>query len=299
MNRTKSQDSSGVFRWVDTPWTVAAALGVWGVMIGLEQFLAANIVAFIAAVFAVIRLSKETLIWTRRRHTLPFVFGLLVIVSLIVVDFWWTAHQKAASEAKQIQLAQLNEIPILQQTIKEMTKSAQDDAKAQAVEQGKLEQRLSDIGDDNKKLKTSIEEKDAALAKIALDQYALNFAPQVVPITNGGSPYVLTFSNLGKTNVSLRNVKCDRISSIPVEPIPPGLVAPNTSMNFTLSDSGKQAVLAYAPAHQDGKAPFECNVMILTLDKKSYRLDFTWYFVVKDGAASQSFTISHQIKEVN
>lgn len=267
-------------------------------MIGMEAFLLANVVASIAAMFAVIRLGKETLIWTRKRHTLPFVAGLMAVIVLLGTDFYWTPHQKATAEEKTARLLQLDQIPKLQQTIRDMTANEQETAKAQAVEQAKLEQRLGDIGADNKTLKTSIEKKDAVLAQIARDQYALNFSPQVVPFTNG-SPYVLTFSNLGKTNVSLRNVICDGISSIPPEGIPTGLVAPNTFMNFTLPDSGKQAVLAHAPAHQDGRVPFECNVMILTLDKKNYRLDFTWGFVVKDGAASQSFTIPHQIKEMD
>ncbi len=76
-----------VFGWIDTPWTVAAILGIWGVMIGIEEYRFADYAASIAVVFAAIRLVKETLIWTRRRRTLPFVLGFIVLICLLAGDF--------------------------------------------------------------------------------------------------------------------------------------------------------------------------------------------------------------------
>jgi len=76
-------------------------------MLGIEAFLAANIAASTAAILVGVKLAKETLIWTRRRRTIPFVLGVLSVVVLLSLDFWWTGHQKAASEAKIAQLAQL------------------------------------------------------------------------------------------------------------------------------------------------------------------------------------------------
>lgn len=298
MNPRKSSETSGAFRWVDTPWTVAAALGIWGVMVGLEQFLVANIFVSVAAIFAVIRISKDTLIWTRKRRTLPFALGLIAVIGLLGTDFWWTAHQKAITEAKNTQLAQLGQIPELRKTIDRMTANEQETAKTQAVEQGKMEQKLGDIGADNKSLKLSIEKKDATLAKIAVDQYALNFTPQVT-VYSKEIPDELFLLNIGKNNVQLQEPFCGGLDGIvPSEEAQPTLLTPTSWESYKLNDQGTQRVLTYAPAHPDGRIPFECHVSIETLDKKHYLLAYSWVFDVKQGKITKGLAVPRQTDEV-
>ncbi len=290
--------TGGIFRWIDTPWVVAAMLGIWGVMIGIEAFLAADIFASAAAILVGVALAKETLIWTRRRRTIPFVVGLLLVLATMGSDFWWTGHQKTTSETKNAQLAKLDQIPQLQQTIQSMTKKEQEASQAQAVEQGKLEQKVSDIGDDNKRLKTSIEKKDAALAKIAQEQYALNFTPQVVIETRDTADQ-LFLQNNGKTNIEMQLPHCDNLNPlVRLNPEQPSLVAPNSYIGYILNDSGKQTVLAYVLTHPDGRIPFSCQVDVVTLDKKHYSIAFTLTFIVKDNAITKSFGVTNQMVEV-
>jgi hypothetical protein len=298
MNREKPKPSSGIFRWVDTPWVIAAVLGIWGVMIGSEEFLLANLVACIAAILAAVQLARETLIWTRRRHTLPFVFGLLAVIALVGSAFWWTGRQKSTSEAKSTQLSKLSQIPQLQKTIQNMTKSEQNAAQTQAVEQGKLEQKVSDIGADNKSLKTSIEKKDAVLAQIAHDQYALNFAPQIAVMTSDFKDQV-AFVNQGKTNVMLSDVNCAQtyfyiggIRKVPAQ------ITPNSNMGITLIADRLKDIVLIAPHYPDGEVPVECTASIETLDKKHYLLPFTWFFVVKDNSISRCFAVPRAVTEV-
>src|ERR1035437_6203028 len=150
-------------------------------------------------------------------------------------------------------------MPQLRQTIRDMTKSEEDAAKAQAVEQGKLEQKLGDIGDDNKRLKTSIEEKDKTLAEIAREQYALNFTPQVTVYTQN-LPDQLFFMNNGKTNVEILMPFCEHLDSlVPRDPNQRALLTPASTMGFSLTDHAKQVVLMNVLGHPDGNVPFACN----------------------------------------
>jgi hypothetical protein len=298
MNREKPKPSSGTFRWVDTPWVIAAVLGVWGVMIGSEEFLLANVAVCIAAILVAVQLARETLIWTRRRHTLSFVFGLLAVIALVGAAFWWTGRQKASSETKSAQLAKLGQIPQLQQTIQDMKQSEQDTAKAQAMEQGKLEQQVKDIGADNKSLKTSIEQKDATLATIARDQYALNFTPQIVP-QNDNSQDQVKFVNLGKTNVMISDLNCtNTYFKIAKMKESPGQIVPNSWLSAAIAADTKDFIVKVVLNFADGKVPLECSVSIETLDKKHYLLPFTWMFVVKDNSISSSYSIAHAVTEV-
>jgi hypothetical protein len=283
MTREKPLTFSGVFRWVDTPWTVAAVLGIWGVMIGIEEFLAANIAASIAAIFATVRLGKETLIWTRKRHTPSFALGFFAIVALLGVDFWWTGHQKTESDDKKVQLSHLSEIPKLHDTINQMTRDEEVASKSQAVEQAKMEQKLSDIGSDNTRLKSSIEKKDAVLARIAQDQYALNFTPQVTVYTRD-KVNELWFMNAGKTNIDISDIVCEQLSPThtPKDNHHTVLITPNSSVSMGFSEEGLSTVLKEAPQHPDGEIPVDCKATIQTNDKKQYTLNFTWFFMVKD-----------------
>lgn len=267
-------------------------------MIGSEEFLLADVAACIAAILATVQLARETLIWTRRRHTLPFVFGLLAVIALVGAAFWWTGHQKASSEAKSAQLAQLGRIPGLENTIKKMTADEQEAVKAQAAQQARMEQKVSDIGADNKSLKTSIEKKDAVLAKIARDQYALNFTPQVALMTYDFKDKV-AFVNLGKTNVILSDVNCTQTYlTIGKMKESPSQIAPNSNMGVTEGADTLKAIALIAPNYPDGKVPLECTASIETFDKKHYLLPFTWIFVIKDNSVSSSYAVARAETEV-
>ena len=178
-----------------------------------------------------------------------------------------------------------------------MTTSEQQTAKTQAVEQGKLEQQVSDIGDDNKRLKTSIENKDATLAEIAREQYALNFTPQVL-IETRDLPDQLFFQNNGKTNIEIHFPSCDQLSLVPSNPQQPALIPPNSYVGYLFNDAGKQLILANAFGHPDGRVPYSCRVEVVTLDKKHYSLEFTLTFVVKDNVITKSISIPNQMVEV-
>ena len=177
-----------------------------------------------------------------------------------------------------------------------MTANEQQTAKDQAVAQGKLEQKFNDIGDDNKRLKTSIEQKDATLAKIALDQYALNFTPQVTPYIQD-KPEEIFFQNNGKTNVTLSSMSCQQIAVTPTDNGTPAVLAPGTSVSILLNDIAKQVILNDAATNADveRKVEFPCQITIATLDNKMYILKFTWTFAVKASVISRSFTITQQI----
>ena len=69
-----------------------------GVMIGIEEYEAANAFAVTAALFAVLRFSRDTLIWTRRARIPQFIVAFVAIGVLLGLDLRWTAEQKSASE---------------------------------------------------------------------------------------------------------------------------------------------------------------------------------------------------------
>ena len=180
-----------------------------------------------------------------------------------------------------------------------MKQSEQDNAEAQEVEQGKLEQHVKDIGADNKSLKTSIEQKDAILAKIASDQYALNFTPQITPETDD-APAQVKFVNLGKTNVMISDVNCTQTYfTIKKMKESSSQIAPNSFVVVEEGEVTKGLIVKVTPTYSDGKVPLECTVSIETLDKKHYLLPFTWMFVVKDNSISRSYAIAHTVTEVN
>lgn len=175
---------------------MTALLGVWGVLIATEQFLSADVALSVVAILMAYGLAKDTLIWTWRRRPLPFVLGLLALIVALSGDFWWTSKQMTASEARQKQLEKLSQIPQLQNTINQMTANEERADSDRRIQEAKMEQHLTDVANDNKLLKSSIEKKDATIAEIAREQYALNFAPQVTVSTNN-TPATLYFVNNG------------------------------------------------------------------------------------------------------
>ena len=289
--------SRTAFSWIDAPWTVAAVLGIWGALIGIEAYVLANCAASLAGILAAVRFGRDTLIWTRRRRTSPFVLGLLGLATLLGFDFWFTSHQKAASEEKSHQLAQLGQIPELKNTIAAMTENERMTATAQAVEQAKLEQRMMDIGDDNKRLKSSIEKKDAVLASIAEKEYSLNFEPRLTVTTNEERDRV-TIQNGGKSNIEVELPLCLGQYRLIPSGEQPTLIAPTSSATYRMSDIGNALILAEAKSHPDGRAHYECETAVTTADRKKYKLPFTWTFIATDGKITRSFAMPHPIEDV-
>lgn len=260
-------------------------------MIGIEEYEAANAFAVTAALFAVLRFSRDTLIWTRRARIPQFIVAFVAIGVLLGLDLRWTAEQKSASEVKKGQLAKLDQIPILQQRITAMNRDAAQAATSQAVEQGKLEQRLGDIGDDNKRLKLSIEEKDATLAEIAEKQYELNFSPQIT-IAPGDSPLKLLFSNVSKSSVELNNVTCPDIVSLDGWYAGrPAVIPPGSNIELNITDAVGRTILQEV-ALPSARTVLECSIAITTLDKKHYAIPFSWVFVVKNSALDSSYAVA-------
>jgi hypothetical protein len=276
----------GPFSWADTPWTIAALLGVWGVFLGIEEFLLANIFMLLVGVSFAVRLFKDTL-QVQPRKKAALVLGLIIIIAIVGVDIRLTAKKKASSEKRATEIPSLNQqIRDLQRTVD--TQNA-DLEKAQQVSN----QHVSDIQDENKRLRTSIEQKDAALVSIAKDQYALNFFPQVIVSTVGFTEEARAINN-GKTNVDvyewfINGAKVPNLGS-------PSLIVPGSQVGFKIDNVAKNLVLARAA--DTGTSSLNCSISIQTLDGKRYSLPFNWIFTVKDKTIVSSFAIDRSVVEI-
>jgi len=283
MEPTKHQSSP--LSWADTPWTVAALLGVWGAMIGIEEFYLANVFMALAAISVAIRLGRDTL-WRIPRRIPMFIFGLLVVCSIVGGDVHLTAKKKAASEAK------TKAIEDKSKENSDLLAKIADLSSKQSVAQGKSDQKLSDIGNENSGLKKSIEKKDAALVSIAKSQYALNFFPQVYVATNDSLDEIKVTNN-GKTNVEVYGYKIqDQPQKSEANHL---LVVPGASTGYKITDEGKRNILQTAASQNKETVPIESVVYLKTLDEQQYELGFTWFFIVKDGAITKSYAVDHPI----
>ena len=284
-------DSPAIFGWADTPWTVAALLGAWGVMIGIEEFFLADVFMVLAGGFCTWRLALDCFQKSQHRW-IPFLLWLALIIAVIGVDIQLTARKKASSEAK------AQEIPGLTSQIRALqdTTNKQNDELNQA--QGKTDQRVSDIQQENRELKQSIEKKDAELVSLAKQQYSLNFLPQVI-VTVQGDPNQVAVTNNGKTGVTLYRVEAGGLLETRVE-LPQG-IPPGASTRLVVSESQKQNLLVAARFDQvtrDFRGQLESAIYIETEDNRRYRMAFTWVFIVKDGALSRSFATDQPIEEI-
>jgi flagellar basal body-associated protein FliL len=301
MSPASASKPDGAFHWADTPWSVAAALGIWGVMLGLDEFLPANVFVTVAAILVCVRLAKETHLGSSDRKVGIFLIGLTVVFIALGVDFWWTGKKQESAKEKNSQLAQLSQIPQLQNTIKQMTVNEQSAEKARKVSEASMQQQVSDIGADNKSLKTSIETKDAILANIAKEQYELNFAPQVIPEVRG-SPEDVSFTNGGNSSVSLRKLYCGYHGPGGlILMITTGLdeteVVPQATESTTIDRNTHNEIINAARSVSDGKVSMKCTILVKTKDKRLYTLPFVWTFVIVNNAVSRSFTTAQPTVE--
>src|ERR1700728_2480998 len=96
-----------IFGWADTPWTVAALLGAWGVMIGVEEFFLADVFMVLAGATSTARLARDCF-QHRRRRWVPFVLWLAIIGTVVGVDIHLTERKQQSSEAKAGEIPKLN-----------------------------------------------------------------------------------------------------------------------------------------------------------------------------------------------
>jgi phage host-nuclease inhibitor protein Gam len=285
-----SHKTPSVFGWVDTPWTVAALLGAWGVMIGIEEFFLANVFMVLAGISCTARLAKDCF-QHRRRRWLPFFVRLAIIVAVVRVDIHLTGKKKASSEAK------AGEIPRLNKEIEDLNKTIQDQSRELSGAQGRTDQHVSDIQEENKRLRASIDKKDAALVSLAKQQFALNFAPQVDAV-NEGDPNVLKIVNKGKYAIDLLELRRDGVAQSGAHT--PHSIIQGAESAFAINSGLKAEIISKAASNEqtnDIRTRIEFSALIQTRDKKLYLVPFTWTFIVKDGAITRSFATDHPIVE--
>jgi hypothetical protein len=279
-----------LFDWADTPWTVAALLGVWGVSMGVEEFFLANVFMVLAGASCTVRLYKDS-IQVRPSKNFAFALGIVIILAIVGVDIRLTAKKKASSEAKEGEIIRLTgEVGRLNGTVEKQSVALKE-------AQAHTDQHVSDIQDENKQLRASIDKKDAALVSIARQQFALNFFPQVF-VSDNGTPNEVAIINNGKTNATITEIDVEGLpqeaSNVPAR-LTPG---PAGGVRFTLNDTVRNIIASRAPGGNAVRLPVDCAVQLTTQDKKKYLLGFTWLFDLKDGAVVKTAIIDRPIVEV-
>jgi hypothetical protein len=281
------------FAWADTPWMVAALLGAWGVFMGVEEFFLANVFMVLAGVSCTARLARDCF-EHRRRRWVPFGIWLAIVVTIVAVDIHLTEKKKASSEAKE------GEITRLTGQVANLNGTIQRQSIALSEAQGHTDQHVSDIQEENRQLRASIDKKDAALVSIAKQQYSLNFSPQVLASVITTSDEVRILNN-GKTNVEVYDFRIEN-AGINMEGAPSALLVAGLSTGFKISEMVKNIILLRASRDEStgkDRTSLECSVSISTQDHKRYLLPYTWVFVVKDGAIASSFAIDRPITKLN
>jgi hypothetical protein len=278
--------------FMDPAWLVALVIGAWGVVLAMEDFYLADCLAIAAGILLCLKVSAETNLLRRERKPGIFVVIFLAVVALVGADIRWTAHKRVEAAERNEQMGQLSEIPKLQQRLQEMGTAQQKASQDEAIRQAADNQNLRDIQHENEKLRRSIEAKDAALVSIAKDQYALNFFPQIVIMTND-SPDTVHVQNNGKTNVEVERVTLDGREIAGSSG--PQTIAPNALTSFKMSDVGRQLILAKAAPGPS--TSMQGALYLSTLDKHRYRMSFTLTYVVKDHKIERSYVIDGPMSE--
>jgi len=291
MNAEQSFDSPtqrSPLAWADTPWTVAALLGAWGAMIGIEEFTFADAFMLLAGLSCIYKLLKECILYKSRRWVV-FAIWIAVIVVIVGVDFQLTQEKKRAVDQKN------QELPQLRLTVGNLQKTITNQNLALNTAQSKSDQKLSDIGQQNMELKKSVETKDAALVTIARQQYALNYAPQIAPIYNA-SDDELELLNKGKTNIEIWGGK------VATEPMilrdKPVIIAPETFEGYYNFKKNMARDTEVQRSH-DGIMLVDCKALIRTLDHKRYVLFYKVRLTMKDGEVTKIDSFSDGIMETD
>jgi hypothetical protein len=276
-----SSQNKSLFTWADTPWTVAALLGAWGVFMGVEEFFLANIFMVLAGASCVVRLYKDN-IHSEPRRMSAFVLGLVIIVAIVGVDIHLTAKKKESSETR------AREIPGLHQQIQDLQGTINVQNAKLDQSQGQADQKLADISQENKDLKKSVEAKDAALIAIAKRQLDLSFVPAVDISHETGRIHIF---NRGKTTIRVWGDQYGdgnaRIEKTPMA-IPPG------GSYDIFSEVMEKFILGQIGANGEARVPFE--LYLTTEDEKKHVVLCTFWEVVKDSKLTIN-TQTHGIEQ--
>lgn len=276
-----------IFGWADTPWTVAALLGAWGVMIGIEEFFLADIFMVLAGASCTVRLARDCYMH-RRRRWIPFLLWFVIIGAVVGVDIRLTQRKQKSSEAK------AGEITTLTTKVGELTGKVQDQSVALSDAQGHTDQHVSDIQDENKRLRASIDKKDAALVAIAQQEY---YSPQIV--IQGTAPNDIRITNNGKSSITILRLIDDSAEQTYIRRSTS--IARSAWVSFGYTESTKSAHASkaqYDPVTQDYRATLQDSILIETENHKRYNIPFTVTLVVKDGVITQLIATANQISEV-
>jgi hypothetical protein len=280
MSEFSSQNKTP-FSWADTPWTVAALLGVWGVLMGVEEFFLANIFMVLAGASCVVRRYKDN-IHSKPHRRSAFVLGLAIIVAIVGVDIHLTAKKKESSEAK------AREIPGLHQQIQDLQGTINVQNAKLNQSQGQSDQKLADISQENKDLKKSVEAKDAALIAIAKQQLNLSFVPAVDITHETGRLHIF---NKGKTTIRIWGDKYGSDKAI-MEATP--MAIPPTGAYDLFSEKMEKLILAQIGDNGEARVPFE--LYLSTEDEKKHVVLCTFWEVVKDSKLTIN-TQTHGIEQ--
>ncbi len=242
----------------------------------------------LAGVSSTARLARDCF-QHRRRRWVPFVLWIAIIGTVVGVDIHLTERKKQSSEAN------AGEIPKLNTQIGTLNATIQAQSTELSKSQGRTDQHVQDIQDENKQLRASIERKDAKLEAIAEKQYELNFLPQIFAITNGATDK-LTFINNGNYEVTVTNILMGGVPPNTGEM--PTIVAKSGILIFTLSDNEKTYIVAKAPGGNADRLPIEGAAYLTTKNGKSYVLAFTWLFYIKNGSIVKTDVIDRPVVEV-
>lgn len=270
---------SPFFGWADIAWTVAVLLGIWGAMIGVEEFTLANAFMILTGVICLSRLIKDCFQEGERRWVL-FIAGLALICAVVAVDIVLTHRKQKSSEARE------QEIPALQREIGGYQKTIENLSRQLQHSQVSAAQKIDDIQAENKSLRKSIEQKDAALVSIAKEQLDLNYAPEIL-VTTYNTLNTLSVVNSGKTNIELLEITLSGMH--PGGPALPETISPASNGSFTMDEHIESSIVARLSQQNIDHIDFPGSLVIRTMDNRRYSMNFTVTLWVKDGKLTKCF----------
>jgi cell division protein FtsB len=274
--------------WLGIAWIIAFLAGLWGAMLGIGKF---GLSEFLFLLCGAIILGKVAVETMRDRTRSRFVALILVLLAVASLEFYvmhWTNGLAVEASQQQDRLKKLDDIPGLQSQLQALKQQ-------QIIDAATSKQQVSDIGQDNKDLKGSIEKKDAILAAIAKEQLDLNYAPEVTITTNDTKDTIFVMNN-GKTNVVLYGFDIDMMS-VGGEKIPQ-TIAPTTSTRFSAGEQTEKNILATAQQENLATVSHDGTAYLRTQNKRSYSLGFSINYAIKDGAITKVFVVDHSIVEI-
>jgi hypothetical protein len=231
----------------------------------------------LAGVSCTYRLAKDCF-QQKRRRWIPFVLWFTIIATLAGVDIHLTERKKQSSEAK------AEEIPNLNSQIKTLNGTIRAQSTELSNAQGHTDQHVSDIQEENKRLRASIDKKDAALVDIARQQFALNYAPQVAAIYDSTNDQLEVW-NEGKTNIEIWGGKIGPEPTLVKDK--PTIVPPTTFEGYYHFKENMLKDANASSTSENGLVTFDCSSFIRTLDHKRYVVSYKVRLTLKDGGVDK------------